>query len=163
MSTAYGAAIDGGQNYFAGGPANSASGATQVINLDDDSALGALIDAGQQVATLSADLGGSGTDPAEMTVMAGFQSAAGAALGRFSIGPVSVTDRHNQTELLARSAAALIPKGTRTIDITMSASGGAANQYNAAFADNLSLTIATNQGISVPGPIPTVPVTIRKL
>jgi hypothetical protein len=161
LSAAYGAAIEGGQNYFAGGPANSASGATQVINLDDDSALDALIDAGHQVATLSADLGGSGTDPAEMTVMAGFQSAAGAALERFSIGPVSVTDRHNQTELLARSAAALIPKGTRTIDVTMSATGSAANQYNAAFADNLSLTIATNQGISVPGPTPTVPVTIR--
>ena len=161
LATAYGAGINGGQNYFAGGPGNSASGASQIIYLDDDSALDALIDAGQQIATLSGDLGGSGAEPAEMVVTANFQSAAGTPLGAFSIGPVSAADRSDQTELLARNAVALIPKGTRTIDVTMSASGGAANQYNTAFADNLSLTIATNPGISVP--LPTVPVTIRKL
>jgi hypothetical protein len=162
-SAAYAADIDGGQNYFAGGPDNNASGATQIIDLDDDSPLDALIDGGQQVATLSGDLGGSGSDPAEIVVTADFQSAAGSELGGFSIGPVSVTDRHDQTELLARSAVALIPKGTRTIDVTMSATGGAAGQYNTAFADNVSLTIATNQGISVPGPVPTIPVKIPKL
>jgi hypothetical protein len=161
LSAAYGEGINGSQNYFAGGPGNSPSGATQIIYLDDDSALDALIDSGQQVATLSGDLGGSGDQPAEMVITANFQSAAGAPLGDLSIGPVSAAARSNQTELLARSAVALIPKGTRAIDVTMSASGGAGNQYNTAFADNLSLTIATNPGISFP--LPTVPVTIRRL
>ena len=160
----YGASIDGGNNYFAGGPGSSASSsATQVIDLDSDSALGTLIDGGQQVATLSGELGGSGVEPAEMAVTASFLSVTGARLGTMSIGPVSAADRNDQTEMLTRTRAALVPKGTRTIDVTMSATGGAGNdQYNTAFADNLSLTITQNAGISVPVSIPRVPVTIHK-
>ncbi|HMK96327.1 MAG TPA: hypothetical protein VK425_02210, partial [Acidimicrobiales bacterium] len=83
---------------------------------------------------------------------------AGAQLGSFSIGPVTPADRNDETELLARSATALIPKGTRTIVVTMSASGGTGdNQYNTAFADNLSLTVTTNALH-----FPTVPVTLPK-
>jgi len=98
-----------------------------------------------------------------MVVTAAFQSADGTALGGLSIGPVSVTDREDKTELLARTAVALIPKKTRTVEVTMSAMDDAGNHYNTAFADNLSLTITTNPGISGPGPIPTVTVPIRKL
>ena len=153
----YGAGIGGGNNYFAGGPGNSASTATQVIDLDSDSALGTLIDGGQQVATLSGDLGGSGDQPAEMVVTASFLSVTGAALGSLSIGPVGAADRNDQTEMLARTGAALIPRETRAIEVTMSATGGARNdQYNTAFADNLSLTITQNAGITVPVSIPGV-------
>jgi hypothetical protein len=157
LSTTYATGISGGTNYFAGGPDNSASGATQVIDLDSDAPLDAQIDGGDQVATLSGDLGGSGSGPAEMVVTASYLSAAGASLGSLSIGPVSAADRNDHTELLARSATAIIPKHTRTIDVTMSAGGGAAGQYDTAFADNLSLTIATNVVT-----FPTVPVTIHK-
>jgi hypothetical protein len=164
-TTEYGASIDGGENYFAGGPDNTASSATQAIDLEYDATLDALVDAGQQVATLSADLGGSSSEPAEMVVTASFQSATGAPLGSLSIGPVSAADRDDQTGLLARSAAALIPKGTRAIDVTMAASGGAAgDQYDTAFADNLSLTITTNATTipTVPVTFPRVPVTVHK-
>lgn len=161
----YGTSIDGGNNYFAGGPDNTASSATQVIDLEDDPALDALIDSGQQVATLSGDLGGSSSEPAEMVVTASFRSATEASLGSLSIGPVSAADRDDQTEMLARSAAALIPKGTRAIDVTMGASGAVAgDSYNTAFADNLSLTIATNTVTipTVPVTVPRVPVTVHK-
>ncbi len=107
------------------------------------------------MATLSGDLGGSGDQPAEMVVTASFLSVTGAALGSLSIGPVGAADRNDQTEMLARTGAALIPRETRAIDVTMSATGGAANnQYNTAFADNLSLTITQNAGITVPVSIP---------
>jgi hypothetical protein len=157
LSSDYAEGIGGATNYFAGGPDNSASAATQVIDLESDAALDAQIDGGQQLATLSADLGGSGAGPAEMTVTAGFLSAEGTSLGSLSIGPVSAADRNDQTELLPRTASVLIPKTTRTIDVTMNAQGGTANQYNTAFADNLSLTISPNTVT-----FPRVPVTLHR-
>jgi len=90
-----------------------------------------------------------------MVVTATFRNAAEASLGSFSIGPVSAGDRSNQTELLARSAAALVPKGTRAIDVTMAASGAQGpSDYNTAFADNLSLTIGPRSRIRIPVTIP---------
>jgi len=157
LSSDYAQNIGGGTNYFAGGPDNNGSAATQVIDLESGSALDAQMDGGQQVATLSGDLGGSGAGPAEMTVTAGFLSAGGTSLGILSIGPVSAADRNDQTELLVRSATAIIPEKTRTIDVTMSAEGGATNQYNTAFADNLSLTVAPNVFT-----FPSVPVTVHR-
>ena len=157
LSSDYAQNIGGGTNYFAGGPDNNSSAATQLIDLESNGALDAEIDGGQQVATLSGDLGGSGAGPAEMTVTASFLSTGGTSLGTESIGPVSATDRNDQTELLARSATAIIPEKTRAIDVTMSAGGGAANQYNTAFADNLSLTVAPNVFT-----FPSVPVTLHR-
>jgi hypothetical protein len=46
---------------------------------------------------------------------------------------------------------------TRKIDVTMSAGGGAPDQYDTAFADNLSLTIAPAVFT-----LPTVPVTVHR-
>jgi hypothetical protein len=157
LSSDYAQNIGGGTNYFAGGPDNNSSAATQLIDLESNGALDAEIDGGQQVATLSGDLGGSGAGPAEMTVTASFLSTGGTSLGTESIGPVCATDRNDQTELVARSATAIIPEKTRAIDVTMSAGGGAANQYNTAFADNLSLTVAPNVFT-----FPSVPVTLHR-
>ena len=157
-TAAYSATIHGGSNFFAGGPGNSASSATQLITLTNDASLAALIDTGQQAATLSGDLGGSGSLTASMVVAATFRNAANASLGSFSIGPVSPADRSNQTELLARSAAALVPKRTRTISVTMTASGaGHLDHYNTAFADNISLTIGPRSRIQIPVTIPKPP------
>jgi len=46
-TAAVSASIHGGNNYFAGGPGNGASGATRRIYVKSDDALAALIDAGQ--------------------------------------------------------------------------------------------------------------------
>ncbi len=102
----------------------------------------ALIDAGHQRATLSGDLGGELTDPASMIVTASFISANGSTLRSFSIGPVTAADRDDQTELLPLSAQNAVPVGTRTIKMTIVASGQLAD-YDDAFADNLSLTLCT--------------------
>ncbi len=158
--------IAGDENYFAGGPNNSWSSAVQSIDLTSDFSLDAAIDGGQQEATLSGDLGGSGSEPAAMVVTASFESAAGIplpgaeeTLGKVSIGPVSAADRSDHTELLAQSATALVPKGTRTIEMTITANGqGDTSQYNTAFADNLSLTIAPSTHVPVPLPIDKIPV-----
>jgi hypothetical protein len=156
-SSAYAESTGGGTNYFAGGPDNTSSGATQVIDLQNDAALDGQIDEGEQVATLSGDLGGSSSEPAEMMVTASFLSATGVSLGSLSIGPVSAADRNDQTVLLARSATVFVPKMTRTIDVIMNAGGGAPNQYDTAFADNLSLTVAPNAL-----KFPTPPVTVHR-
>jgi hypothetical protein len=150
-TTAFSAGIDGGNNLFAGGPDNSESSATQLLYLDDDATLDAAIDAGQQVATLSGDLGGSGSQPAGMVVTATFLSAGGERLGSVSIGPVTAAERDDQTGLLARSAAAGVPAATRTINVTMTASGaGGVDQYNTGLADNLSLIIGASSKIKRP-------------
>ena len=133
----FSAGINGGINFFAGGPGNATSSAHQRIVLPFD---GSLIDAGGQVATMSADLGGSLTSAASMVVTASFVSGNNHVLGSFSIGPVSAAERNDQTELLARSATAPVPKGTATINVSMSATGGT-TVYDDAYADNLSLTI----------------------
>jgi hypothetical protein len=166
LTTADSTSIAGGENYFAGGPNNSFSSAVQSIDLTSDSSLDAAIDGGEQEVTLSGDLGGSGSQPAAMVVTASFESATGTplpgteeTLGKVSIGPVSAADRSDQTELLAESATVLVPKGTRAIEVTMTANGqGDTSEYDTAFADNLSLTIAPGAHIHVPVPIGKIPV-----
>ncbi len=138
-TTAFGTSISGGENFFAGGPGKGTSQATQTIVLRNSAAL---IDAGHQLATLSGYLGGELTDSASMVVMASFINGSGATLSGFSIGPVTAADRGDQTELLAQSARARVPVGTATIKVTMRATGQLAD-YNDAFADNLSLSLAT--------------------
>jgi hypothetical protein len=148
-TVAFATGISGGQNFFAGGPGAGTSQATQTIVLRNSAAL---IDAGHQRATLSGDLGGELTDPASMIVTASFIKANGSTLGSFSIGPVTAADRDNQTELLPLSAQHDVPVGTRTIKVTMHASGQLAD-YDDAFADNLSLRLSTVRVKKHPLPI----------
>jgi hypothetical protein len=71
----------------------------------------------------------------------------GAPLGSVSIGPVTAADRGDLTELLPRSTRVREPPATRTISVTMHATGQD-SAYNTAYADNLSLTLRTFLNIS---------------
>lgn len=130
--------IGGGRNFFAGGPDNAGSSATQTIDL---AAAAAEIDAGQAKAALSADLGGWQGQDDSGVVDALFLDATGKELGRLSIGPVTAADRLSETKLLPRSTDGTVPAGSRSIRVAMTATRSA-GAYNDGYFDNLSLTIA---------------------
>jgi hypothetical protein len=132
---------EGGEDFFSGGPNNAQSSATQTASVPVPPAS---IDAGLSTATLAADLGGYRTRDDRMQVTAEFLDGGGAALGSFSIGPVSAADRGNLTTLLRRAATQPMPAGTRSIRVTLTATRFSGFGYNLAFADNVKLTVASN-------------------
>ena len=142
--------IGGGVNFFAGGPGGAVSTARQTV---DVAANAAAIDAGRLQATLSALLGGYASQEDAATVAAIFRSAAGAELGRTTIGPVTAADRNNRSSLLPRSGSALVPSGTRTIEVVLTARR-AAGSYNDGYADNIVLALG-------PPPVPVAGVSVN--
>jgi hypothetical protein len=132
----------GGESFFAGGPDSAASSATQVVSVASDAAR---IDAGSESATLSALLGGYLTQTDSATVTATFLNAGGATLGTLAIGPVTPDDRQSATTLLARSATAAVPAGTRSISVRIDATRNE-GAFNDGYADNVSLTLGTGGG-----------------
>ncbi|MGZ4252023.1 MAG: hypothetical protein ACXVR2_01990 [Solirubrobacteraceae bacterium] len=148
------AAIGGGSQFFAGGPANGAGNtvetATQNVGV---STAAAEIDAGGVTATVSADLGGFATQRDNAAVTATFLGSAGEQLGTLTIGPVTAADRNNTTALLPRSGSGTVPPGTRTVRVALTATK-TDGSYNDAYADNLSLTLAASSGSPPP---PTTP------
>lgn len=131
--------INGGKNFFAGGPANPNSRATQLVSVVGQSAS---IDKGKVTATLSGYLGGYSSQRDSLTVIATFLDGAGKTLGSVRIGPVSPAQRKNETTLLLRSARASVPAKTRKLAIHVNAVR-TDGSYNDGYADNLSLTLAT--------------------
>jgi hypothetical protein len=138
-TTADSAALGGGANFFAGGPAGDANAAAQTV---DVSSAAAEIDAGEVSATVSGDFGGFAGQGDNATLTATFLSAAGAALGSVTSPPVTDADRSGATALLLRTATGPVPAGTRTIGVRLDLVrvDGA---YNDGYADNLSLTLST--------------------
>jgi hypothetical protein len=144
------AAIGGGSQFFAGGPAggagNNVETATEAVNV---SIAAAEIDTGGVSATLSADLGGFASQEDQAKVTATFLGSAGQALGNLTIGPVTAQDRNNVTALLARKGSAAVPGGTRTVRVVVTATKFA-GAYNDAYLDNVSLSLSG----SPPPPLP---------
>ena len=101
-----------GYNLFAGGDMTDTV-ATQFI---DPSAASALIDAGGVNYSLSADLGGWQTLD-NNAVKATFLDNMFSLISSVTIGPVTAADRSNLTGLLNRTAAGLVPAGTRWIEV----------------------------------------------
>ncbi len=139
---AFAATIDGGKNFFAGGPGDNSGKqtthtATQTI---DVSGAATEIDAGQVGATLTAFLGAYTVALDRATVTARFLDAAGAEIGSVRVGPVSIDDRKRLTVLLKRTAQANLPPKTRSmaVVITVVADGNGAHH---AYVDNISLTL----------------------
>ena len=126
-----------GSNFFAGGPDNSFSEATQSV---DVSALSAAFSSGLTPFTLSGYIGGFAGQDDNAVFRANFLDSNGVNLGSAQIGPVSAGDRENQTGLLFRSANGMVPAGTSSVflDLQMTRLQGS---YNDGYADNLSFTL----------------------
>jgi hypothetical protein len=126
-----------GQNFFAGGPDNSSSSASQVIDLSPGASS---IDAGGVTCSLSGYLGGYASQEDNAVLTATFQDVHGSRLGTASIGPVTAADRGDTTGLLARSTSSTVPVGTRRVDLVlqMTRTDGS---YNDGYADDLSLVL----------------------
>src|SRR6266508_4053583 len=123
----------------------SGSTLTQTV---DVSAAASAIDGGGVGYTLSGWLGGYASEDSRTTVTITFRNGSGSALRTAQIGPVTAADRNNTTSLLQRSSSATVPAGTRSVGVVVQLKGTTMrdnlNQYDDAYADNLSLTFATN-------------------
>jgi hypothetical protein len=131
--------IGTGANCFAGGPSNGQSSATQTINISDQAAE---IDAGNLHAAISGLFGGLGGDDDYMEMHVELCDAASATIATTVIGHVQAASRANLTGLTQRSAAPLVPAGTRFVKITLTAYRVSnANDYNDGYADNVSFKL----------------------
>lgn len=138
----------GGLNYFAGGPSNPLSTATQVVDVASSATA---IDAGRVRAGLSALIGGFSGQGDSGTVDAIFLSASDAQLGQLRVGPVTPADRGGRNAVLPRSGEMGVPRTTRKIRVVMTATRSSGD-YNDGYFDNLSLTLTgTGGGGETPG------------
>jgi hypothetical protein len=132
------AALRGGSNFFAGGPANANSAISQDVSVISKKSL---IDSGKAKATLSGYIGGFSGQNDSLIATALFLSESGAKLGSARIGPVGAAARQTVTGMLKRTATKPVPRKTRTIRVVLAASRNDGS-YNDGYADNLSLTIS---------------------
>ena len=130
--------VNGGLNFFAGGPNIELSTASQSI---DVGAGGSAIDGGNVTFALSAFLGGFDGQGDNAVLSLSFLNAASMTLGSASVGPVTEADRGGATGTLFRQETGLIPIGTRTIDVTLTMTR-LAGAYDDGYADNLSLVLS---------------------
>ncbi len=137
-----------GSNLFAGGPNNSSSSASQLIDI---SAGSAVIDGVGAMFDLSGFFGGWLFQNDNAVLKASFLNASNTVLNMASIGGVTSGNRGFATALLERSTFGIVPTGTRKIkvDLQMTRAGSFLNSYNDGYADNLSLKLTAN-----PTPVP---------
>jgi hypothetical protein len=137
-----------GSNFFAGGPSNALSSASQSIDVSSSQSA---IDAGAVSFSLEGFLGGFDEQGDNAVLTATFLDGTSLSLGTASIGPVSNGDRGNATGLLFRFTNGILPNGTRSIDLdlTMTRLQGS---YNDGYADNLSLILRGPSTNPVPEP-----------
>ena len=143
----FAASINGGTNFFSGGPGGIAGTPTASQKIDVAGAA-AEVDLGDVAATLSAYIGGYTVSGDLPQIDASFHDAAGARLGGIRIGPVNREQRKRMTTLLKHYETATLPKLTRRIDVAISVTVDN-NGKNHAYVDNVSLTLAKS---AVPTP-----------
>ena len=132
-----GARLDGGVNFFAGGPGGEVSAASQTI---DVSAAAAEIDAGNLSMSLSALIGGYASQEDAATVSATPLNSSSFGIGpATTIGPVTQAERKSTTDLLRRSATFAVPAGTRKVSVRITATR-MAGSYNDGYVDNVNLS-----------------------
>ena len=130
--------VNRGLNYFAGGPDNSESSATQLIDLGFAAAD---IAAGHIRFTLSGWLGGYSGQNDHTLLSATWLDAGGQALGAVTLDSVFAPDRDSETGLLFSTLGGAVPVATRQVLITldMLRTDGS---YNDAYADELSFSLS---------------------
>ena len=131
---------EGGMNFFSAANDDEQTAITSASQRVDVGAAAASIDARLATTRLQADLGGLRATNDAMVVRATFRSASGQPLGSVEVGPVSVGERRKLTTLLRRARTAPVPAGTRSIDVTLTATRFSGT-INHAFADNIKLTL----------------------
>jgi hypothetical protein len=151
------AAIGGGRNYFFGGPDNRASKAVQVVNV---SMAGTEIDANQVRVVLGGYLGGYAHQQDDMVVDAKFLDASGNPLaGSIALNGPGPAERNNHTQLVPRVAFSIVPAGTRSIQVTLTASRFEGNN-NDGYADNLYLLLSAQTPQGAAAALKTLPFAI---
>jgi hypothetical protein len=129
---------DRGENFFAGGPDNASSSATQLVNV---AAAAYLIDSGSVTYDLAGYLGGW-TDQGDNAVLRVTFKQGAIVLASAEIGPVTAADRDDETGLLEQSTSGFVPVGTRQILVTLQMTKDpTVGAYNDGYADNLSLVL----------------------
>jgi hypothetical protein len=124
-----------GSNFFSGGT-NSSSAMTQRIDVSN---LASTIDGGMAGFSLSAWLGGFGSQSDSATVTARYYDAANIQIGSTQLAAVTAADRGNITELLFRQKFGYVPPQTRAIEILLTATSSAGD--NDGYADNISFAL----------------------
>ena len=143
---------DGGTQFFGGGPVGTST-LTQTVNLSKSAPQ---IASTTMSYTLSGDLGGFGIDRSQASIAVTFLGAGGQTLGTSAIGPVGVLDRGLQTRLLHRETTGTIPVGavSAKVVVTLQDLNPLLENYNNAYADNISFTVGD---ASLPTPPPPAP------
>jgi len=138
-----------GSKFFTGGSSNTPSTAAQSINISD---LSALVDSGSLGVSLSAWLGGWASQNDNMVIVADLLDGTLSSLATLIIGPVQAADRSNLTGFLYRSNALLLPTGTRSIEVTMTATR-TAGTYNDGYADDVKLVLSEVADVPEPATV----------
>jgi Ca2+-binding RTX toxin-like protein len=135
------AAVAGsGMNLFAGGGNDDLSVADQIVNL---SGAATEINSGRVSVVLSATLGGYLSQGDNAKVTAEFQNeSSDVNYLKLEVGPVTPSDRNNQTKLLPRSASGIVPPGTHHIRLMVSVTQVSPDDdSNDGYADNVSVVL----------------------
>jgi hypothetical protein len=142
--------VDRGSRFFSGGPSNSFSRATQVVDI---SAFSSSIDGTGVSFALSGFFGGFSSQNDRAILVARFLDGIGSFISGVTIGDITAANRGNVTGLLADSTTSVVPLGARTVSLQldMTRSSGA---YNDGYADNLSLVFTELSGVSGSVPEP---------
>lgn len=138
--------LDRKNNLFSGGPKNKSSSMTQKVDLTSGATT---IDAGAATFDASAYLGGYSSYDSSPTVNIAFLDASGKQLATAALGAVLSIDRRN-TGIYLRRKLGPLPVGTRSTTITVVYTASADDNYNDAYADNISLILnapATTQSL----------------
>ena len=125
-----------GENYFYGGPYATQSTGSQVVKVGPSG-----ISSGKVTYVLSAWLGGYAGQGDYTTLSATFEGSEGNVLSTVTIGPVTVVQRHDTSELLERQRAGVVPASTAKIKVELvmvKLVGG----DDDGLADNLSLVFS---------------------
>jgi hypothetical protein len=127
-----------GNAFFDGGPSAS-SAMTQTVGVSADAAQ---IAAGNLPYTFSAWIGGYSSQNDQAQVVAVFLNASGTSLGTSTLGPVTATQRGNQTELLNQTATGTVPVGTASVKVTVTFTRHAGTDCDG-YVDDIAMTFGS--------------------